>query len=1655
MIRKAAYFLLVLMAIALMVESAVAQGPAIGTPPFGSFGGGPFDTVNLGNLNVHFAIPVLQKAGRGIPFVYNLSYDSSVWYPGTVNGVPKWLPTQTGYWGWQGLSTQAAFGNLTYTITTASGNCGQSGQYTWQSWTFNNIVYTDNNGSHSISYNPAWIYAANGQNVNNCPSNGAQPPTQAVIPFGDGTGRTFYGLVTGSSSLSWNVTTPSGTSFYNSGSGVSQTDANGNQITVNSSGSITDTLGQTALTVSGLAPNNTTLTYIPPSSESTMTASAVYTVSYKSYEVKTNFGCSSGDYDVNQSLVDKITLPDNSYYQFSYEATAGGTSGQVTGRLASVTLPTGGSITYTYPTYTANGHTYNSINCNDGSVAAAAGGTPSLTRVVSPGGTWTYSRAQVTGNQWTTTVTDPTTAANQTAITFQENSFNGSNPPFFYETERQAYSGSVGGTVLSTSYTCYNTASPTPTTCPTTAVYSPISRVTTFSYLPDSSGARSETDTQYSYVSDPSFPTEVDSYDFAKGNVGALLRKVISSYSAYGNTIRPTSVQVQDGSGTVFASTAYSYDQTALQTPGGTTPQWINAGSARGNLTTIQEEVTGGSTPTYLYKVLSYYNTGTPYQTSDWGPTSTGGSNPTTFNYSTVTQGNSTQSCGNSFVTSITEPLNLSQSSTWDCIGGVMTSSTNENGATANMFYTGTTCVQNGASADPAFWRPFATEDPLGNCTTFIYPSANAAESTLAFNSNHSVVDERITVDGFGRLLLNQAEQGYNSANYDTTFTQYNNLGSLYFTTLPYSGTAGQTNWSAPSVNNQYDALGRVQSTAYVPGGGSIGYAYKYNDTYQDVGPAPAPENDKRKQLEYDGLGRLTSVCEVTSAGPAVCGQSNNTYTGYWTQYTYDPLGDMTGVNENSQGAAGTNQTRAFAFDMLGRMTQEVNPESGTTNYIYDTTDSNCPSYSSYGDLVEKKDWVGNYTCLQYDNLHRVAQITYPSGVYATRTPTKCTVYGSPSVNGHTMTNANLQPGETFTTAASSCTGSPTKIVDEGFSYSARGELTDVYESTPHSGGYYHTTAAYWANGALETLSGVGQQSAYSYGVDGEGRPSTATQGSTNYVTGTTYNNASQPLTVSLKTSGDSDSYAYDANTGMMTNFTFTVNSKSMAGQLHWNTNLSLGSLAITDGFNSSGTETCNYGNSTTAGYDDLGRLLNMNCGTPWSQTFSYNDPFGNITKSGSSSWMPGYKNSNQYSLAGTLYDNNGNLTNDTFHTYTWDSDGNTATIDSTTCGTNGTCLTFDAADRIVEKNVAGVITEIEYSPIGKVAVMSGGTQKQAYVPLPGGETLSPGPDTYWHADWLGTVRLATGVSARTVTFDRAFAPFGEMYNTVTGGTSNPDYTGDTQGTVPGEFDTPFRELHPGQGRWISPDPAGLAAVDPTNPQTWNRYAYVGNMPLTLFDPLGLAGLCDDPTVIHCVTVYSCPWGQIRVGGMCVDFGPILTGYINCTLIQMFGGSIGGVACAALPASSGSSGSSGNNGSNNGTAKGPVVPKNPCLYQGRALSPSDYATQGKADNGHLGNLLLNSVTGFPAGHFFDPQPLATGDTFQRQAYGNYTFGVYMAAAGVPLRAALTGAAAYAGLFSSYPYHPQMDPEFPSLPIANVANIVNGYNAYKNGTVCHN
>ncbi|MGH9506607.1 MAG: RHS repeat-associated core domain-containing protein, partial [Terriglobales bacterium] len=68
----------------------------------------------------------------------------------------------------------------------------------------------------------------------------------------------------------------------------------------------------------------------------------------------------------------------------------------------------------------------------------------------------------------------------------------------------------------------------------------------------------------------------------------------------------------------------------------------------------------------------------------------------------------------------------------------------------------------------------------------------------------------------------------------------------------------------------------------------------------------------------------------------------------------------------------------------------------------------------------------------------------------------------------------------------------------------------------------------------------------------------------------------------------------------------------------------------------------------------------------------------------------------------------------------------------------------------------------------------------------------------------------------------------------------------------------PFREYSSIQGRWLSPDPAGLAAVNPANPQTWNAYAYVANQPLEYTDPTGLITQQAMLTPVACPSPWMC-----------------------------------------------------------------------------------------------------------------------------------------------------------------------------------------------------
>jgi RHS repeat-associated protein len=406
---------------------------------------------------------------------------------------------------------------------------------------------------------------------------------------------------------------------------------------------------------------------------------------------------------------------------------------------------------------------------------------------------------------------------------------------------------------------------------------------------------------------------------------------------------------------------------------------------------------------------------------------------------------------------------------------------------------------------------------------------------------------------------------------------------------------------------------------------------------------------------------------------------------------------------------------------------------------------------------------------------------------------------------------------------------------------------------TPHSGGtgapYNHTSVQFWPSGALNQLSGPGLPT-LTYSPDGEGRPSTVSDGSGHGpVTSTVYNLYTTPpqLKVTLG-SGDSDVFSFDPNTFRLSKYQFNIGSQSVVGTLGWNANWSLGSLSITDPFSSANTQNCSY----TA--DDVARISQANCGTIWGQNFTY-DPFGNIQKKaisgdGGTTFAPCYQSSpsinNRISLVGgtgssctggtpPTYDLNGNSLNDTFHTSTWDAENRPVTIGSVT-------LTYDALGRMAEQSVSSANSEVVYSALGaKLALMNGTTLTKAFAPLPGGDIAvytSSGQAAYYrHTDHLGSSRFASTPS-QTLYSDMAYSAFGETY--ASSGSIDASFTGQNQDTLAGLYDFLFREYDPNQSRWTSPDPAGLGSVDPSTPQSWNRYVYVLNNPLRLTDPFGL-----------------------------------------------------------------------------------------------------------------------------------------------------------------------------------------------------------------------
>jgi RHS repeat-associated protein len=600
----------------IVVSTLAAAQVATGAPPLGTFTAGP-DVINLANLNVQYTIPVVNKPGRGIPFVYNLVYDSSIWFPVGNPGTQSWQHVDN--WGWKPQGTAiVGYYNVHYWYTSCP---QQTSSGYWYNIPYSEYIYdsyVDSTGTtHGMS---ATI------TDHNTPCN-PNEPTSATAAASDGSG------LTASISASGGVTvyTPDGTVIQpaiNSGpvNGNTRTDSNGNQLTTNGT-SFTDTLGTTPLTISGAAPNPQTYTY--PTLVNGTPDTATVTVNYAPYTIQTWFQAPGiAEYGpFTQYLVTSIVYADNSHYSFAYEDTPAGAgcSGCKTGRIASVTLPTGGTISYNYWAG------YNGI--------LPDGRTSAFTRWTSDG----YTNYSLSGSN--TNVTDA--QGNDSIHTF----VNG------LETHCDYYQGSSSSNVrLAYTDTFWNGSN--------TNFNPPITSNDTYWnwVIPGGSVIDRRTVTLYNSVG---LPTEIDELDFP--SAVTLLRKTVISYdgSLGGIVDRPHQVTVQDGGGNPVAQTTYSYDQPGLGSP---------AGGTRGNLTTVARWLNTSVDP--VNTTFKYDDNGNVIQTTDPG------GHQTSFTY-----GNNNAYV--TLVTMPNTGVAHTTSATYDSNTGLMTSSTDQNGKVTNFTYDG------------------------------------------------------------------------------------------------------------------------------------------------------------------------------------------------------------------------------------------------------------------------------------------------------------------------------------------------------------------------------------------------------------------------------------------------------------------------------------------------------------------------------------------------------------------------------------------------------------------------------------------------------------------------------------------------------------------------------------------------------------------------------------------------------------------------------------------------------------------------------------------------------------------------------------------------------------------------------------------------------
>ena len=1017
---------------------------------------------------------------------------------------------------------------------------------------------------------------------------------------------------------------------------------------------------------------------------------------------------------------------------------------------------------------------------NDG-INCSDGSTMNLTRTVSDGtnaNTWQYSRS-CNGSTCTMTETLPQMPYDSAANQLVDTFTNGEL------TQEEIYQGSAsGGTLLETINTTWN-SSQTPATRTVILANNQQSKIVT----------------SYDYYSNLS---EVDEYDWGSGAPPSTpVRKTVNTYlssTTYQNlgiVNRLQSSVVYNGAGTIVAQTQYEYDNyTDGLTASGAVQHNANYGTAfttRGNVTAVKRWRSEDNS--WITTRFQYDDAGNIVSSTDPA------GHTTTFSYADSWANTTcTPSGGNAaaYVATITNALSQRSASQYNSCTGTVASVTDANNQVTSFTYDylGRLLQQT---------APDTGQTTVTYADTAIPPTAT---TSVKLTGSASATSE-VVYDGLGRVIQSQTTSDPGGTDYvDTT---YDPLGRAYTVSNPYrsknEGTYGVTTY-------KYDALGRVESVTD-PDGNAAATSYSGNcATVSD-------EQGKQKESCSDALGRLTEVIEDPSG------------LNYQTAYIYDALNDLTSVMQSNS------RPRSFTYDSLGRRTQSVNPESGTVTYAYDA-DANCASPNSFpGDLVSRTDARGVRACLQYDALHRATQKNYSDG-----TPTADFAYDVSSGSGWTCPTGSINPigrlGQTSNGSAIS-----------GYCYDPVGRVTTKYTCLPIVGGctLVQTSAQYDLAGDLTELTYPdGRAVAAQY--DGAANLTqvqfasmNGTQVGYNYFSGATYGAAGQLGSFGLG-NGAAEAFTY-TNRLQLATHTLTMNGNTILNYAY-----SFNDTSGHDNGNVMGiTDNVTPGLSWTYSYDAVNRLTSAQTQATsgadcFGQTYGY-DAWGNllqenVTKCTGYMLNASANTNNQLTNGGQTYDPSGQMTSDGTHSYTFDAEDDLTAVDG-----GGTAkYTYDAEGNRARKDAGSSWTQYVFFGGAVIAenTPSGWTD---YV-FANGQRLaratgsSSSGTVYYHVDHLGTTRIETDASGNVLA-ECTYAPFGQVIScSPDDAANNYRFTGQERDAETNVDNFLARNYTSQFGRFLQPDPAGTAAADPMNPESWNRYAYVTNNPTNFIDPSGM-----------------------------------------------------------------------------------------------------------------------------------------------------------------------------------------------------------------------